>query len=128
MSLADRVDSKSEAWRPKDTPEHPNPLIGKIVEVDEGDGDYGVYPILYVQTEDGSEWRWHVFGGVAQGRILKLRPAVGDQIAAKYLGEEDSKNYKGKTYSNWKIVLEKADGKAAGIDYDSMKPEEEDDF
>lgn len=136
MGLRDRMDAPAaEAWRPaepKEFPGHPNPLVGEIVEVDEGEGDYGPYPILYIKEDNGNEWRWHVYGGVAQGRIIKLKPAVGDEIGVRYLGEEDSKNFKGKKYKNWKIVLDKKSGVATGPDWDAMKPEddveEQDDF
>lgn len=130
MPLADRLTGSSEPWRPadvKDYPDHPNPLVGKIVEIDEGDGDYGPYPILYIEDEAGNEWRWHVFGGVAQGRIIKLRPAVGDNIGVRFLGTVPSKTKGYKPYANWKIVLEKASGEAAGPDWDAMKANPEDD-
>lgn len=129
MSVGDRMNAPTaEAWRPaepKDYPDHPNPLVGKVVEVDEGDGDYGPYPILYIQTESGDEWRWHVYGSVAQKRIIKLKPAVGDEIGVKYLGETPSKVKGYAPYKTWKIVLQKADGStASGPNWDAMKPED----
>jgi hypothetical protein len=128
MPLADRLSGASEPWRPADNEDHPNPLIGTVVEIDEGDGDYGPYPILYIKDDDGNEWRWHVFGGVAQGRMIKLRPEVGDTIGARFLGTVPSKTKGYKPYANWKIALEKASGKAAGgPDWDAMKATPEDD-
>lgn len=138
MSVRDRMDAPAaEAWRPgdKDFPDHPNPLVGTVVEVSEGDGDYGPYPIIYIRDDAGNEWRWHVYGSVAQNRIIALRPAVGDEIGVKFLGTEPSKVKGYAPYKNWKIVLDKAAGSAAsGPNWDAMKAEptegieNEDDF
>lgn len=133
MSMAERLGSSSEAWRPKDNEDHPNPLMGTVVEVDVVEGTaYGSYPLLYILDENGEEWCWHVFGTVAQKRIGQLEPKVGDKIGAKYLGEEPSPNYPGKTYSDWKIIVERADGKPDGPDWDSVvkkaEAEEEEEF
>jgi len=117
----------AEAWRPgepKDYPDHPNPLVGTVVEVSEGDGDYGSYPILYIRDDSGNEWRWHVYGSVAQNRVIALRPSVGDEIGVKFLGTEPSKVKGYAPYKNWKIVLDKKSGDAAGPDWDAMKPED----
>jgi hypothetical protein len=113
MGIDDRLSASSEAWRPADTkdyPDHPATLVGRIVEIEDLEGDYGAYPLIHVIDDDGNEWRWSVFGSVAQKRVAALKPAVGDRIGVKYLGEEPSKNYPGKSYRNWKIVVEKADG------------------
>jgi hypothetical protein len=105
--LSSRLNGNSEAWRPADNEDHPNPLVGEVVEVETGEGDYGAYPILTIVGEDGAEWRWSVFGGVAQKRVAQLGPMVGDKVGAKYLGEEPSRNYPNRTYRNWKVVLER---------------------
>jgi hypothetical protein len=113
MGLSDRLSASSEAWRPadaKDYPDHPNPLVGSIVEIEQLEGDYGAYPLIHIIDDDTNEWRWSVFGGVAQKRIAALKPAVGDRIGVKYIGESPSKNFPGKNYRNWKIVVEKAEG------------------
>lgn len=126
MSIKDRL-VDAEPWMPADPKKnHPQEIVGTIFDADEGDGDYGPYPILYIRDEDGNNWRWHVYGGVAQGRVIKLKPEIGDTIGARYLGEVDSKNYKGKKYRNWKIVVEKASGASSGPDWDSMKGDPDD--
>lgn len=108
MSIKDRLDGNSEAWRPDDPKkEHPNPLYGKVVEVTTGTGDYGEYPLLFCLDENGDEWRVHCFNSVLKSRIAELRPEVGDEIGLKYLGTEKSKAYD-TPYKNYKVVLEKA--------------------
>lgn len=133
MSLSERLDRPSESWRPadpKDFPDHPQQLVGKIVEIEEIQGDYGMYPLLYIQDDDGNEWKWSVFGGVAQGRLAKLQPKVGDRIGVRYLGEKPSKNFQGKNYRDWKIIVEPASGETVSPDWDAMAKtaEDEDDF
>jgi hypothetical protein len=128
MSLRDRL-VDAEPWMPADPKKkHPQELIGTIIDIDEGDGDYGSYPILYIRDEAGNHWRWHVFGGVAQSRIVKLRPEIGDQIGARFIGEKPSKNFKGKNYRDWRIVVEKAGEKPAGPNWDSMAVEDDDEL
>lgn len=133
MTMSDRLDRSSEAWRPadpKDFPDHPNPLTGTIVEIEEVEGDYGPYPLIHIRDDDGNEWRWSVFGGVAQGRVAKLRPNVGDRIGVKFLGDKPSRNYQGKTYRDWKIIVEPASGQAPAPNWDAIAKaaEDEDDF
>jgi hypothetical protein len=124
MGIADRLGGNSAAWRPADNktnkPPHPNPLVGKVVEVTTGTGDYGPYPLLFVLDEKGDEWRVHGFGSVLQSRIAELKPAPGDEIGIKYLGEEPAKAFPGKTYKNFKIVLERASGETDQPDWAAM--------
>jgi hypothetical protein len=130
MAIADRLNGASEAWRPDlDGNDHPNPLVGKVVEVDQGESSYGTFPVVFITAEDGNEWRWSVLGGVAQKRIAKLQPSVGDEIGIRYLGKKPSPNYAGKFYADWKIVLEKGDGTAPPPpDWDAIAEAADDDF
>lgn len=115
LSIADRLSKDAQSWRPIDSteyPDHPNPLVGEVVETETGDGDYGEYPILTLLDDDGNEWRWSVFGGVAQGRIAKLNPQVGDTLGVKYLGEKPAKNFPNRTYHDWRIVIERGSNPA----------------
>lgn len=126
MGIADRLIVDAEPWRPADDPNHPNPLEGNVLDVDTGDGDFGPYPIIFIRDTAGNNWRWHVFGGVAQGKVAKLRPEPGNEIAVQYIGEKPSRNYQGKTYKDWAVVVGKADGQPA-IDWDSMAKNAEED-
>jgi hypothetical protein len=126
MGLADRLAGNSEAWRPADNDDHPNPVVGTVVEVTTGTGDYGDYPLIFVQDEDGNEWRVHCFGSVLQSRIAALKPEPGDEIGIKYLGEEPAKAFPGKNYKNFKVVLEKKAGAADGPDWAAMAKAAED--
>lgn len=134
-NMADRLSGESQAWRP-DLPQekHPNPLMAKVVDIEMGEGDYGAFPILYLLDDDGTEWRWHVFGEVAQRRIARLQPAVGDRLGVKLLGDKPSRKFAGKSYRDWRVVIERADGKASAPDWAALaaaasgEDDEEDDF
>lgn len=121
MGLADRLDGNSEAWRGDDPKlKHPNPLVGKVMEVTTGTGTYGEYALIFVLDEKGDEWRVHCFGSVLSSRIAELKPAVGDEIGIKYLGTVKSKDFD-TPYKNYKVVLEKgAAGKAEGPDWEAI--------
>lgn len=121
MSLKDRLEGNSEAWRPDDeTLGHPNPLTGWVTEVTTGTGDFGEYPLLFVLDDDKNEWRVHGFGTVLKSRIAELKPEPGDEIGIRFLGLVKSKGFD-TPYRNYKLVLEKAQGtKAAGPDWEAM--------
>lgn len=121
MGLADRLEGNSEAWRPDDDKlKHPNPLVGKVMEVTTGTGDFGDYPLLFVLDENGDEWRVHGFGTVLKSRIAELKPEPGDEIGLKYLGTQKAKGFD-TPYKNYKVVLEKgAAGKAEGPDWEAI--------
>lgn len=114
MGLTDRLTGNSEAWRPADNPEHPNPLEIEVLEVEMGDGDYGPFPIVIGVDDSGDEWRVFGFGQVLQGRITKLAPEPGDRMGFRYMGEEPAKNFPGKMYKNYRVLIEKADPTKAG--------------
>ncbi|MGH7484954.1 MAG: hypothetical protein ACREMY_05005 [bacterium] len=116
MSLKDRLDIESESWRP-DLGEHDTYLIGIVADTGEFQTDYGMAPTVTVRDEAGNYWRWSVLGEVAQKRIGRLQPAVGDEIGVKYLGRRPSptrtvKDGSPVLYADWRIVLEKSSAAA----------------
>ena len=95
-SLEDRLDSAATGWKP-------NPgdrLVGTVIDVDSRDGDYGVYPIVTVQTDNGDEIAIHAFHTVLRREFAKRQPQPGERIGVKYLGKSD------KGYESYKIVWE----------------------
>jgi hypothetical protein len=78
-----------EAWRPKQG----DFLIGKVVSLDERDGEYGSYPIVTVQRPDGERLAFHAFHTVARGELARLRPKTGDEIGIKYHGKDAERGY-----------------------------------
>lgn len=111
MNILDRLNRPpAEPWKPKpgDT------LVGKVVELDTRTGDeYADYPIVTVQTDDGRDLAWHAFHAVAKAELARRRPVVGDVIGVKALGRPA-----GKSYENYKIVVEHATAQAGdGVDW-----------
>jgi hypothetical protein len=49
-------------------------------------GDYGAYPVLLVQKEDGTIAAFHAFHEVAQTKLAELAPKGGDDIVIHYAG------------------------------------------
>ena len=115
MSLRDQLDINSETWRPNATdkqaanPDHPQDIVGTIVEIDQFDTEYGQCPAFVIKADDGNYWRWVVVGEVAQKRIATLDPRTGDDIGVRYLGRVPSPNRKDVSYHDWRIVLERGE-------------------
>lgn len=103
MNLSDRLDAPTAAgWRP----EPDDKIVGVIVDISEGAGDYGSYPIVTVDPGDGAELvAVHAFHSVLKSELARLKPAVGDEIGIKYEGKKQGKN---QTYDNYKVALESA--------------------
>ena len=78
-----------EAWRPKQG----EFLIGKVVSLDDRDGEYGSYPIVTVETKDGRRLAFHAFHTVARGELARLRPKIGDDLGVKYHGKDAERGY-----------------------------------
>lgn len=108
-SLDDRLDDGfAEAWKP----EPGNKLIGIVTELDERENDYGTYPIVTVQTDDGQELAFHAFRTVARNELAKQRPKVGDRIGIKYEGKPP-----GKEYELYRVKVERVDEPQQTIDW-----------
>ncbi len=101
MTLEDRLDSASEPWKPSPG----DKLIGSVVDIDERDAGYGLYPIVVVLADDGEQYAFHAFHTVAKSELAKARPVVGDRIGIKYLGKPE-----GKEYESYKVTVEREAG------------------
>src|SRR5215207_7993353 len=86
--MSERLGMFPEAWQPKPGDQ----LIGGVTDVDERDGEYGLYPIVCVLTDDGDEFAVHGFHTVLRNEFAKQRPEVGDRIGIAYHGKITGKN------------------------------------
>jgi hypothetical protein len=91
--------NQAENWQPE---EPGDTLLGLVVAIGEGHGDWGPYPTVTVRTEDGTDHLWRAFGMVAQGQMEEKNPQRGNGIAIAYLGQRTSKS-SGKEYAAWNI-------------------------
>lgn len=120
LSMNDRLNIESEVWRPDLEPKHPNPVSGVIDDISTFEGEFGAVPVLGVIDDSGKEWRVFCFGSVLQNRVVETKPEVGDTIGIKYLGKEKSRNFSN-DYRNYKVIVEKADKKAAAPDWAALQ-------
>jgi hypothetical protein len=98
--MADRLGMFPEAWQPK--PE--DKLIGTVTDTDDRDGEYGLYPIVCVLTDDGDEFAVHAFHAVLKTEFAKQQPEVGDRIGIAYHGKVKGKNSE---YESNRVIIEK---------------------
>lgn len=93
QELVDSLERDVPAWAPE-----PNDILaGRIVDVETRSSEYGEYPAITVEKENGEKQVFHAFRTVALNEVLRLQPAIGDLIAVRYFGvdpENDYHNYK----------------------------------
>ncbi len=104
MSIEDRLDREpAPGWRP----EPGGQVVGKIVEISEAPGtDYGPYPLITVEQDDGTEVAVHAFHSVLKNEIDSKRPTEGDRIGIRYLGKKAGSS--GRDYEAYRVVIERA--------------------
>ena len=101
-NLKDKLDEEYEqvdAWRPQPGQE----LIGTVARINTRKTDQGDYPVVTIREADGSKLAFHAFHSVARTRLAEENPLPGDEMAIRYLGEQEGKNF---TYHNYRIVVE----------------------
>lgn len=107
--IADRLDTEyAVAWKP----DPGDKLIGEIVMLNEREGIYGVYPVLTVRQDDGTELAFHAFHSVAASALAEQRPQVGERIGVAYKGEKTTQD--GKKYHHYAVAK---DGPAPVFDW-----------
>lgn len=95
MSLLDQLnedDSFAKAWIPK---EHGPVIHGKIVGFGRRSTEYQPegYMILTIQPPEGERLAVHAFHYVLAEELKKYKLRNGTEIAIKYLGKPEGKNY-----------------------------------
>lgn len=110
-SLEDRLDTEAVGWRP----EPGEKLTGVIVDISEGSSDYGTYPLLEVQADDGRVVSVHAFHTVLKNELASKKPNVGDRIGIKYVGIPA-----GKRYETYRVVLERGAQPGPTTDWDAI--------
>ncbi len=74
-------------WRPNAGDQ----LVGRVTRVDKGMNEYGAYPIVTVQLDDGGDQvAVHAFHQALRTRLTELRPAPGERIGIKYFGQVET--------------------------------------
>lgn len=96
----------AEGWRP----EPGDTLTGRVMEIDSGSSEFGVYPLLTIRKTNGQEVAAHCFHTVLQNRIEHLietgKLHEGSLISIKYLEQTESTK-KGQSGAHiYKVVVE----------------------
>lgn len=86
-SLLGRLDIQAEGWKPKpgDT------AFGTLVDMADGESEYGVYPLLTLEAPGGQYVNVHCFHTVLKREVERRQARgtikIGDQVAVRYLGQ-----------------------------------------
>jgi hypothetical protein len=108
--IADRLDRDlPAAWRPdKDDSDK---LVGKIISIDRGTGEYDPYPLLVIEQDDGEEKAVHAFHTVLKNELLRLKPQIGERIGIKFLGEQKTKpGSKFSSFIGYRVTVDRDGG------------------
>lgn len=100
----------------------PNPgerIKGNIVDIATGDGGYGPYPIVTLDTDDG-EKAVHAFHQVLRTELARRRPKIGDEIEVTYLGKRENQSGNG-SYHAYRVT----GGQVQGYDWSQDLPEDQ---
>src|SRR5262245_18055378 len=90
MSLDDQLNAEyADGWKPGVG----DSIKGVVTEINVREGNWGPYPILTLQRDDGERVVVHAFHFVLQDELRRIRPQVGHRIGIKYLGRPEGKNY-----------------------------------
>lgn len=108
--LEDRLDEFPKGWRPKPG----DKLVGVVTGIDVRDGDYGRYPVVTVETEDG-EIAVHAFHTVLKRELARQRPRPGERIGIAYHGRDE-----GKGYERYRLAVDREAEPDAGPDWDEI--------
>lgn len=105
------------AWRPQagDT------LTGKVVMLDEREASgpqRPAYPIVTLQTADGSERSVHCFHFALKKAIVKAQPNFGDELTITYVGKKVSQS-SGNEFHDYKV----SGGNASAFSWDKYAAE-----
>jgi len=105
----------AEAWMPRVN----DVLEGRVVQITTGTSEYGDYPIIEIEQENGERRAFHAFHTAARSQLRRVKPAVDDTLGIKYLGRKRSKNApRGfSAYENYRVLSDRS-----AFDWDSETP------
>lgn len=114
------LDRETLNWRAENEGDK---VFGRVIELGEVEGQYGVSPRVVVLTPDDQEVAIMGFG-ILGGQIYSSGVEVGDLFGVKYLGKQMSAN--GREYRNFKTKVLGPDGKPKAANRRLGRPDPED--
>jgi hypothetical protein len=122
-SMLDRLQQEAaEGWNPNEG----DTLVGTVLSIKASQpNEYGIYPIVTLQSEDGKSVAVHCFHQTLKERLLEKRPAPGEKIAIQYVGTKESKQRtdpsgKPVTYHNYAVVVDRPTDTEAQAAWDTF--------
>ena len=104
------------------TPEPGDTLVGVILSIKSSQqNEYGIYPIVTVQTDEDSVVAVHCFHQVLKSRLLEKRPAPGERIAIQYVGEVEKED---RPYHNYAVVVDRPTDTEAQATWDMFSQDD----
>lgn len=89
-------------WKPNEG----DTIMGTIQSITASNpGQYGIYPIVTLLTQDGEIVNVHAFHNTLRNRLLQQRPKIGEKVAIQYLGRVQSKDKNRSPYYNYAVVI-----------------------
>jgi hypothetical protein len=120
------------AWRPSPG----DMLSGTVVKLVARESDYGVYPVVVVNTGEPLYTAVHAFHTILRDAFRELKTKSGDEVVVVYQGKIESKNVAGKdkdgneqkrSYHSY-IVIGNGVDSTVEFDWDSMDSDDGPDY
>ena len=120
------------AWRPSAG----DMLDGTVVKLIARESEYGVYPVVILDTGDALYTAVHAFHTILRDAFRELKTKSGDELVVVYQGKIESKNSAGKdadgkeikrSYHSY-IVIGNGIDSTVEFDWDSMDSDDGPDF
>ena len=102
------------AWRP----EPGGTLIGALIRLDTASTEYGRHPIVVLKTREGTEMAVWLLHHVLLEQFRRARPAVGEVIGIKYVGQRKSEDGD-RTYHDYRTTVAGRDG--GELEWDALE-------
>lgn len=103
-------------WRPDEG----ELIVGKVVELGVGNGQWGQYPIVTIRDASTDEdVAVHGFHHSLRNRLLELKPRQGERIGIQYKGKRASKSHPGQMVA---VYIVRIDGRDAEDAWGALTP------
>lgn len=95
---------EADNWMPHRESEQPPTIIGLYMRSEEApDQGYGISEIKTLRERDGREWSVRLYGKVLAREWDAADPQIGEVVAIRYLGEQQTKD--GTMFRAYKVVV-----------------------
>lgn len=103
-----------EGYAPSWIPEKPgDTIVGTLVRASTGFTSFGPAPVIELVTDDGDRFSVWLFYETLKSEMRRMKPAPGERVAVRYLGEAQVKNQtKGRksAYHNYRVAVDRPIG------------------